>query len=134
MMTHRQQRISELLHQELSLLIAAELADPRLEDALVTVTRVVVSPDLRNARVSIEHALPSESNRQVLAALRHAEGFLRRALAEHLNLRVAPELSFHVDETERRARHVDELLDALAAGRPPVSDPQPATESHEHAA
>ncbi len=115
MMTHRQQRISELLHQELSLLIAAELADPRLEDALVSVTRVVVSPDLRNARVEIEHALPSERNGQVLAALRHAEGFLRHALAENLNLRVVPALSFHVDETERRARRVDALLDALMA-------------------
>lgn len=116
MTTHRQQRVSELLHQELSLLIAAELSDPRLADALVTVTHVAVSPDLRNARVSVEHALPLESNRQVLAALKHAESFLRRALAENLNLRVVPELSFHVDETERRARHVDELLDALAAG------------------
>lgn len=115
MTTHRQQRVSELLHQELSLLIAAELSDPRLADALVTVTHVTVSPDLRNARVSVEHALPPESNRQVLAALKHAESFLRRALAENLNLRVVPELSFHVDETERRARHVDELLDALAA-------------------
>jgi len=115
MTTYRQQRISDLLHQELSLLIGAELSDPRLEDAMVTVTRVVVSPDLRNARVSIEHALPRESSRQVLAALQHAEGFLRRAIAENLNLRVAPELSFHVDETERRARRIDELLDSLAA-------------------
>ncbi len=115
MMTHRQQRLSELLHQELSLLISAELADPRLDDALVTVTRVVVSPDLRNARVEVEHVLPSERNAQVLAALRHAESFLRRALAENLNLRVVPALSFHVDETERRARRVDALLDALMA-------------------
>jgi len=115
MTTYRQQRISDLLHQELSLLIGAELSDPRLEDAMVTVTRVVVSPDLRNARVSVEHALPRESSRRVLAALQHAEGFLRRAIAENLNLRVAPELSFHVDETEHRARHIDELLDSLAA-------------------
>ncbi len=115
MMTHRQQRLSELLHQELSLLISAELADPRLDDALVTVSRVVVSPDLRNARVEVEHVLPSERNAQVLAALRHAESFLRRALAENLNLRVVPALSFHVDETERRARRVDALLDALMA-------------------
>jgi ribosome-binding factor A len=114
MTTHRQQRISELLHQELGLLISAELTDPRLEDALVTVTRVAVSPDLHSARVSVEHALPRDAGRQVLAALNHAEGFLRRALAENLNLRVVPELSFHIDETERRARHIDELLDALA--------------------
>lgn len=129
MTSHRQQRVSELLHQELSLLIGAELTDPRLADALVTVTHVTVSPDLHNARVFVDHALPAEANHRVLAALRHAEGFLRRALAENLNLRVVPELSFAIDETERRARRVDQLLDALA-GSQPASAPQ--VEAHEH--
>lgn len=132
MTTYRQQRISDLLHQELSLLIGAELSDPRLEDAMVTVTRVVVSPDLHNARVSIEHALPRESSRQVLAALQHADGFLRRAIAENLNLRVVPELSFHVDETERRARRIDELLDSLAV-QGQTAPPTPENADHAHA-
>ncbi len=114
MTSRRKERISELLHQELSLLVSAELTDPRLEEAMVTVTHVEVSADLHNARVFVEHALPSEKGRHVLAALQHAEGFLRRALAENLNLRVAPELSFAIDETERRARYLDNLLDALA--------------------
>jgi ribosome-binding factor A len=131
MTTHRQQRISELLHQELSLLISAELTDPRLDEAMVTVTHVQVSADLHNARVYVEHALPSDRSRQVLAALQHAEGFLRRALAENLNLRVVPELSFTIDETERRARHLDELLDALAA-QPATASPAE-TKTHEHA-
>ncbi len=130
MISHRQQRISELLHQELSLLISAELTDPRLADALVTVTHVTVSPDLHNARVFVDHALSADANHQVLAALRHAEGFLRRALAENLNLRVVPELSFAIDEVERRARRVDHLLDALA-GSSPASAAQ--VEAHEHA-
>ena len=115
MTTHRQQRISELLQEELGLLIGAELTDPRLEDAMVTVTHVTVSPDLRNANVYVEHALPSAASRHVLAALHHAESFLRRTLAEHLNLRVVPELTFHVDDTGRRARHIDELLDEIGA-------------------
>ncbi|MGC8782009.1 MAG: 30S ribosome-binding factor RbfA [Anaerolineae bacterium] len=129
MTSYRQQRISELLHQELSLLISAELTDPRLADALVTVTHVTVSPDLHNARVFVDHALPAEANHQVLAALRHAEGFLRHALAENLNLRVVPELSFAIDEVERRARRVDQLLDALAGTRPAAA---PQVEAHEH--
>jgi ribosome-binding factor A len=114
MTNRRQERISELLHEELSLLISAELNDTRLDDALVTVTHVTVSPDLHNARVYVQHILPSESSRQVLAALRHAEGFLRHAMAENLNLRVVPELSFTIDESERRASQIDNILDALA--------------------
>ena len=116
MPSRRQERISEMLREELSILISAELSDPRLEDALVAVTDVAVSPDLHNARVFIEHALPRESDAQVLSALRHSVTFLRVALIENLNLRVVPELTFQIDRANERGRHIDELLDTLAHG------------------
>jgi ribosome-binding factor A len=113
--SHRQQRVSELLREELSLLIQSELDDPRLEDALVTVTHVDVSPDLQNASVFVDHALPPDASDSILEALRHAEPFLRRSLAESLDLRVVPALTFHLDIIEQRARRIDSLLDQLAA-------------------
>ena len=116
MPSRRQERISEMLREELSILISVELSDPRLEDALVAVTDVAVSPDLHNARVFIEHALPRESDAQVLSALRHSVTFLRVALIENLNLRVVPELTFQIDRANERGRHIDELLDTLAHG------------------
>jgi ribosome-binding factor A len=116
LVSYRQQRVSELLREELGLLIQAEVDDPRLEDALVTVTHVDVTPDLLNARVYIDHALPAESARPILEALRHAEPYLRRALAESLDLRAVPMLTFHVDTVEQRARRVDSILDQIAAG------------------
>lgn len=122
MTTHRQERIAELLLEELSLIIGAELTDPRLEDALLTVTRVTVSPDLRNARVEVQHALSAQEDRRVLSALHHAQSFLRRTLAEHLNLRYVPELTFHIDTTTKRAQRIDELLDTIAAQKQPSAD------------
>jgi ribosome-binding factor A len=110
----RQERISELLHEQLSILISGELSDPRLADAMVNVTDVVVSPDLRNARVFVEHSLPAEESRHVLAALRHAESFLRHSLAETVNLRYVPELSFCIDSSSARAERVDRLLDSVS--------------------
>ena len=118
MTTHRQERVSELLCEELGLLIGAELSDPRLADAMVTVTDVEVSADLRNARVLVEHILPASSSSQVLDALRHAESYLRGALAENLRLRYVPELSFQVDHTSERARRVDELLNSISGASP----------------
>jgi ribosome-binding factor A len=112
MPSRRQERISEMLREELSLLISTELTDPRLEDAMVSVTDVGVSEDLRNARVYVEHALPYESSKQVLAALRHAEGFLRQALLQNLSLRFVPELTFHIDTSTERAQRIDALLNA----------------------
>lgn len=111
-----------MLREELSILVSTELSDPRLEDALLTVTDVRVSPDLRSARVFVAHALPPTSERLVLAALRHAESFLRQALLENLNLRFVPELHFQIDTTEVRARHIDELLNAIAAQPPATPD------------
>ena len=115
MTSRRQERIAEVLTEELGLLIASELTDPRLEDAMVTVTDVQVSPDLGNARVYIQHALPAAQSRHVLSALQHSTTFLRHALVENLHLRVVPELHFVVDETEKRAHRIDEILDRIAA-------------------
>lgn len=113
-----------MLREELSILISTELTDPRLEDALVSVTDVRVSPDLRSARVFVAHTLPPASARQILAALRHAESFLRQALLGNLNLRFVPELHFEIDTTEERARRIDQLLDAITvqSAMPPTED------------
>lgn len=119
MVSRRQERVSEMLLEELSILVAAELTDPRLADAMVSVTDVQLSQDLRNARIYIEHVLPSEQSRQVLEALRHSSSFLRRTIAEHLNLRVVPDLTFHIDSSGERARHVEQLLDDLSTQRKP---------------
>ncbi len=113
MPNHRPQHIAKMLQEELNLLIGAELTDPRLEDALVNVTHVDMSPDLRNARVYVEHALAPEASRRVLAALAHAESYLREALVENVNLRYVPHLTFHIDNTTERGRRIDALLDSL---------------------
>jgi len=114
MPTRRQERVSEMMREELSLLIGAELSDARLAEAMVNVTDVEVSQDLRNARVYVEHVLPSTLSNDVLDALRHAESFLRQALIQNLNLRFVPMLSFHIDDTNERGRRIEALLEAIA--------------------
>ncbi len=126
MTSYRLQHISKLLEEELNLLIGAELTDPRLADAMLNVTHVVVSPDLRNARVYVQHDLSPQSSRQVLAALAHAETYLREALAGSLNLRYVPQLTFHIDETERQGQRIDKLLDTIERDDPSAD--------HDHAA
>lgn len=121
MVSRRQERVAEMLLEELSILISTELTDPRLEDALVTVTDVQVSPDLQNARVYFQHQADPRATRQIVEALRHSHTFLRRQLAENLKLRTVPELHFTLDETEKHARHVDELLDSLKQDAAPQS-------------
>lgn len=115
MPTIRQQRVSELLFEELSIMIANELSDPRL--SLVQVTSVDVSRDLRNVKVYVTHDDEELSKREVLQGLRHATPFLRRQIAVRASLRAVPELSFYYDDTPEKAARVDELLRQIAASR-----------------
>lgn len=115
MTTIRQQRVQELLFQELSILVGNELEDPEL--SLMTVTNVVVSRDLRNAKIYVHHDDSETSRRVVLRRLGKATPYIRRQLAQRLTLRVVPELTFHYDDTPERAARVDELLQLIRSER-----------------
>lgn len=115
MPTVRRQRVAEMLFQELSIMIANELADPRV--SLVAVTAVDVSQDLRSVKVFVSHDDEEVSRRDVLQGLKHAVPYLRREIASRISLRVVPELLFYYDETPERAARIDELLRQIAEER-----------------
>jgi len=115
MSTIRRQRVAEMLFQELSILIANELADPRV--SLVEVTSVDVSPDLRSVKLFVRHDDEEVSKRQVLQGLKHAVPYMRREIANRCNLRVVPELLFYYDDTAEKAARVDALLRQIAEER-----------------
>lgn len=121
MTTIRQQRVADLLFQELSILIGGELEDPRL--SLVTVTHVDVSKDLRNVKVYVSHDDDEVSKGKVLQGLRKATPYLRGQLAVRCSFRVVPELLFYYDETPERAARVDALLRQIAAERGESAQP-----------
>ena len=109
MTTIRQERAAELLYQELSILIGNELDDPTLE--LLAVTNVVVSRDLRVAKVYI-HQDSDVQRGAVLARLKRAAPFLRRQLARSVAFRAVPELLFYYDDTPDQAARNRSRADA----------------------
>jgi len=115
MSTIRQERVSELLFQELSILVGNELDDPRL--SLLRVTDIDVSRDLRSVKVYVTHSDDTVSRRAVLAGLKNAGPYMRRQIAQRCRLRVTPELLFYYDETPEQAARVDELLRRIRAER-----------------
>jgi ribosome-binding factor A len=110
-------RVAKQLREEISQLMLTEMKDPRVR--LASVTQVVAAPDLRSARVRVS-AIGSDAERQeVVAALRHAEGFLRAALGGRLeNLKVAPHLHFELDESIAYSVRLNTALRELEAGHP----------------
>ena len=106
---HRPERIAEEIRNEVSLMLAGELKDPRLVNAM-NVTEVRVTPDLKHVRVYVE-VLGSEADRQAtIAGLVAASGFIRHELVERLHLRRAPEIFFVPDRSEEYGQHIDDLL------------------------
>src|SRR5512137_1385204 len=104
-MSRRAERVGDLIREEIADLLRKEIDDPRLKTgALVSITDVEVSDDLRHAKVFVtilghDEAGGNQESKDAFAALRHAEAFLRRELGPRLRLRYVPELHFHLDET-----------------------------------
>jgi ribosome-binding factor A len=113
--TIRQERVAELLFEELSIMVGSELDDPKL--SMVEVTHVEVSKDLRSAKVHIHHRQDEVTPREVIKHLQRAIPYLRSQLAERCGLRMVPELVFHYDDTPAQAARVDELLRQIAKER-----------------
>lgn len=117
----RQQRVAETIFQELTILLAGELRDPRI--SLVSVTDVRVSKDLRNVRVFVSHDDETVSRRDLLQALHSATPYIRTQLAKRLDLRAALELTFSYDDAPEQAARVDEILRQIAAERTKADAP-----------
>lgn len=107
MPSQRQQRVADLIHRQLAELLKKEVHDPRL--ALISLTAVSVSPDLKQAKVF--YTLLEEQNpKEVQKAFHKATGYLRHLLAETVILRYVPKLKFAYDETIERADKISLLI------------------------
>ncbi|HUF76851.1 MAG TPA: 30S ribosome-binding factor RbfA [Longimicrobiales bacterium] len=104
----RTARINEQLRQEISLLIRAEVRDPRV--GLATVTAVEASPELDHARVYVTALGEDEEKEEVVAGLRSAAPFIRGQLGRRLHMRRIPELHFELDRKLENALRIESLL------------------------
>lgn len=113
---HRAERVSEALREELGEMIAYELSDPRIGEAVVT--EVLVSPDMRHAQVRLHMSSDADAQKETITALEGARGFLRHQLAERLNLFRIPELHFEADVKLAANTRIDQLMKRVRRGRP----------------
>ena len=122
MVSHRQRRVGELIHEEMADLLQREVQDPRLHQ--VSITGVEVSSDLENARVYFSLIGNEADVADVGKAFEHASGFLRRELAARVKLRFMPTLTFHFDNSLNEGDHIERLLRQIAEDQvdPEVGD------------
>ena len=111
MSQQRISRINEEIQKELSAKIRT-LKDPRVQDAMISITSVDTTGDLRYAKAYVS-VLQKERAREVLKGLKSAGGFLRREIGQKLQLRYTPELVFVEDDSITKGAKMYELLSSL---------------------
>ncbi len=117
--TQRQLRVGEELRHAVARIIeSGDLRDPDLNDVVVTVTEVRVSPDLKNATAFVV-PLGGANAEPIVAALQRARPFIRRQVAGMVNLRYAPDIRFERDGSFDEAGRIDSLLKQVL---PPEND------------
>ncbi len=112
-MSRRTKRVGHLIQKEISEILIADIADPRLE--YITITDVKVTPDLRNATVLYSMMGTDEEKKDVQKALRKATGYIQRIVTQRLVLKYSPKFKFKYDDTLEKAAHMEEVIDALEA-------------------
>lgn len=107
----KQERVAHQIRLVLGDLFLRATRDPRLHN--VTVTDVRIDRELQYADVYVNALGDDERQAEVMEGLEHASGFLRREVANFVQLRHAPVLHFHWDPSLARAEHINQLLDSL---------------------
>ncbi len=105
----RPDRVAEAIRVEVATFLREGAKDPRLV-GMITVTAVDVTRDMRHAKVFVSIMGSDAERAATLEALDGMAGHLRSRLARVLSLRVAPSLSFKLDESVARAARIETLL------------------------
>ena len=103
-------QINELLRTELAAEIMRSVDLPN--DVFVSITKVDTSPDLHNATIFVS-IVPDNKSGSSLEQIKKNLKNLATNVAPRLSLRTFPRLKVKIDEAERRASHIEALLDSL---------------------
>lgn len=107
---HRVEIVGDQMQKVLSDIICNKVKDPRIP-ILTSVTEVKMSSDLTHATCYLSVYGGDHEKNDCLKAVEHAKGFIRCEMCKQINLRVAPELHFSLDNTMENASKIMDLID-----------------------
>lgn len=107
-------RINAEVQRCLSEVIHGSLKDPRIHP-LTSVMSCEVTPDLKYCKVYVSVLADQEAKKETMEGLKKATPFIRHELAQTVNLRLTPELTFILDESIENAMYISKLIDEVKA-------------------
>lgn len=105
-------RVNAEVMRELSVIIREDIKDPRISP-LTSVVAVEVTPDLKYARAYISVLGSPEESKDTIKGLKSAEGYIRHQLAQRVNLRNTPELTFVLDQSIEYGINMSKKIDEV---------------------
>ena len=108
MSSFRPERVGEQIHKEISNLLMHGIKDPRV--ALVTITGVNVTRDLRLAKVFFTVSDAEQELKEAERGLKSAAPFIRRELGQIMRLRFVPDIRFEYDSSFAYGQKIESLL------------------------
>ena len=120
MASNRINRINEEIQKSLAASLRS-VKDPRVADALISITRVETTPDLRYTKVYVS-VLQEDKAADAMKGLKSAAGFLRRQLGSDVRLRCVPEIVWALDDSITYGAKLLELINSLEVKNDDVLD------------
>ena len=110
MAKYRLGRINDEMQKELSVVLR-EVKDPRVSSSFISITAVETTPDLKFAKVF--YSALNGDKKEIAKGLRSSAGYIRRQLAQNMNLSMTPELTFVEDHSIAHGAHISKLLEGI---------------------
>ena len=110
-------RINGEVLRELSNIIRGEIKDPRI-NPMTSVVAVEVAPDLKTCKAYISVLGDEESQKNTLAGLKSAEGYIRRELAHNINLSNTPQITFVLDQSIEYGVKMSKMINDVTKDMP----------------
>lgn len=119
-MSRRLLKAAEAIREVVSMAILTELRDPRVKN--VTVVSVDMAPDMKSAKVNVSIMGDEKQQALSLSGLQNSAGFLQRKIADQIETRYTPRLTFVIDKGVKNSLEVMRILKEVL---PKVVDEQP---------
>lgn len=110
----KMERVNSELARQITKIIAEDVKDPRLHNAIIGVTKLYTTPDLKYAKVYLSIYASSEEERQeAYYTVCRSKTFIRNMLKDSVQIRLLPELNFLIDDSVDYSIKIDEILNKI---------------------
>jgi ribosome-binding factor A len=127
MPSRRLLKAAEAIREVVSMAILTELRDPRVRG--VTVVGVEMAPDMKSAKVSVSVMGDEKQQKLSLNGLQNSAGFLQKKIAEEIDTRYTPRLTFVLDKGVKNSLEVARILAEVLPKQPAAESEPPPEES-----